>query len=309
MATVVVIALIAWAVWWRVRGYWPDIAAYEVVLNPGWLGGGMLLLLAGFASFAFTWSLILDRLGYPASRARLVRLWFTAQPAKYLPGSLWYAVGRAYGVRDMGIPFAAAISSSVLEAVLLIPAAAITAGLLSLTAGPVPRPFLLGAAAAASLLCLMLLNPRILRFVLRRVKGVENAPMLHLKDTALLLALYVIGWLLAGAGIAALARGVMPIPAADLPYVASVFIASWVIGFVAVLAPAGIGIREGAFVVLLAPIMAVEAGIVIAAFSRLWWIVAEVALAAVAGVANRRVARSSPDPVRAGSAREEGEGA
>jgi uncharacterized membrane protein YbhN (UPF0104 family) len=53
------------------------------------------------------------------------------------------------------------------------------------------------------------------------------------------------------------------------------FAAAYVAGYIAVFAPAGAGIREGILVVLLQPIMAREAAVVLAVIARLWTTVLE----------------------------------
>ena len=48
------------------------------------------------------------------------------------------------------------------------------------------------------------------------------------------------------------------------------FAAAYVLGYLALFAPAGAGIREGFLVVLLQPVMVQEVGVVFAVIARLW---------------------------------------
>ena len=59
------------------------------------------------------------------------------------------------------------------------------------------------------------------------------------------------------------------------------FAAAYVAGYIAIFAPAGAGIREGVLVVLLQPIMAREAAVVLAVIARLWTIALELIPAAL----------------------------
>ena len=66
------------------------------------------------------------------------------------------------------------------------------------------------------------------------------------------------------------------------------FAAAYVAGYIAVFAPAGAGIREGVLVVLLQPIMAREAAVVLAVIARLWTTVVELVPAALLALGWRR---------------------
>jgi uncharacterized membrane protein YbhN (UPF0104 family) len=56
------------------------------------------------------------------------------------------------------------------------------------------------------------------------------------------------------------------------------FALSWVVGFVTVFAPSGIGVREAVITIMLAGIISPEASVIYAAINRVVWIVAEVCL-------------------------------
>jgi hypothetical protein len=66
------------------------------------------------------------------------------------------------------------------------------------------------------------------------------------------------------------------------------FAAAYVVGYIAIFAPAGAGIREGVLVVLLQPIMAREAAVVLAVIARLWTTLLELIPAALLAVGWRR---------------------
>jgi hypothetical protein len=66
------------------------------------------------------------------------------------------------------------------------------------------------------------------------------------------------------------------------------FAAAYVAGYIAVFAPAGAGIREGVLVVLLQPIMAREAAVVLAVIARLWTTAIELIPAALLALGRRR---------------------
>jgi len=81
-----------------------------------------------------------------------------------------------------------------------------------------------------------------------------------------------------------------PLAATDVPVVVAAYAAAYAVGFLALLTPAGLGVREGVLVVAL--------------ISRLWMMLVELAGAAVAHLVARRSAAPGPgqaEPTRPGA--------
>jgi len=144
--------------------------------------------------------------------APLVAAFFAGEIGKYVPGGIWPVVGRAEHAVRVGIERKAAYRSVMVSLVAVYSAAAVVAlGLV--------HPLLLVAGAVA------LLHPR-----------------------ARPAAQYLPAWALIGTATWAVARAVDP-DAEPLRIVAATA-ASWLAGFVAGPVPAGVGVREAAFVAL-----------------------------------------------------------
>ena len=94
---------------------------------------------------------------------------------------------------------------------------------------------------------------------------------------ALLFGLYVATWAAYGVAFALFLSGISPIGNASWVELAGINALAFAAGFVAFFAPGGIGVREAALTGLLAPIPGVGARVAIAASSRLWLVLTEVA--------------------------------
>ena len=81
-----------------------------------------------------------------------------------------------------------------------------------------------------------------------------------------------------GAGFFLLARAVFPVEFSQLPFVAGAFALAWTVGFFAVFAPGGLGVRESVLVLALEQVMPAGPAIVLTALGRLWWMVGEIGL-------------------------------
>lgn len=225
---------------------------------PGWLAAAWLAGLLGMAGIGWTWGVILRRLGSPLPAARVLRGYFVGQLGKYVPGGLWSVVGRGEWARRGGVPRPAAYGATLLSMVTAYVAACALAlaCLPAALSGAGPGLLAAGVAALAPV-GLALLHPRVLRaaarlagrLVRRWTRNPLDLPELPWRTTAGFVARQLPSWLLiAGATLACAAGlGVDADPAAMVLATA----VSWVVGFLTIPVPGGIGVREATFVALL----------------------------------------------------------
>jgi glycosyltransferase 2 family protein len=95
------------------------------------------------------------------------------------------------------------------------------------------------------------------------------------------LGLYVVNTALQGLAYYLLIRSIHPLPASRLINVIGIYNGAWAAGFLSFIAPGGLGVREGVMTILLKPYLPVAMAIIVAAVSRLWITLFEVAMAAV----------------------------
>jgi hypothetical protein len=88
--------------------------------------------------------------------------------------------------------------------------------------------------------------------------------------------------LLLGLGLAFFVRAIMVIPFGDFPRLAGDYAASWVASMLAVVAPAGMGIRDGVFGLLLSRMMPLGTAFAVALAVRLWIVLLDLAWVGVA---------------------------
>ena len=115
----------------------------------------------------------------------------------------------------------------------------------------------------------------VLRWILQRTGHAGDPPHPDARTLALLFPGYLAQWLVYGAAFVCLNRGL----GLELGYWAGTmaFAAAYFVGYISIFAPAGIGVREGVLVALLAPAIGAEAAIVVAALQRVWITLVELA--------------------------------
>jgi hypothetical protein len=194
-----------------------------------------------------------------------------SQLAKYLPGGVWHFAGRAAYYRADAIPLAQTLQAMIAENLWLVGAAGFV-GLASLSLWVLD-----GLRVAVVLVGLAALWAAAL-WGIRRWRGVPA----HWREIAAGFMLQGSAWVLIGASLWVM------LPDAPLALGVSAFCLSWVIGYVTIVAPGGLGVREAILTALLADALSADAALVYAGVNRLLWVTVEVALGLAAiGLAQR----------------------
>src|SRR5207244_5029699 len=238
---------------------------------------------------AFPWRTALTILGATAERASIVAWYFIGEIGKYVPGGIWPVLGRGELAYRGGVPRAAAYASVALSL-----GALYLAGTLAVAA---LLPLRLGGDHFVAAFWVLLLLPAGVAVLHPRPLGwlVGRAEKLLRRDLSIdvppwsasmgLVARYLPSWLLIGTATWCVARAFDP--GARWLAVAPAAILSWIVGFVSVPVPGGIGVREAAFVAVVGTIpTGVRATVAVAA--RLCFILVDAGGAALSAVAWRR---------------------
>lgn len=296
VARVAYLALAAAAVAYLAADRRDDVGELLERTNPAWLALGLVLAFVQLSLNTAFWHAALGAVGRddPVVRYRDV-LGASARSllARYVPGSVWYALGRAALLSRHGVRRRTLVTVAVLEATLSISTgAALGIGLLALTADPPGGATTAGVAAviAAAVSTPPVLN-RVLAVWARRRGGV--APQLGWAQLGRLVAWMVLFW---AGGAATFTVYLHAFGGIELPGVAEVagsFMVAWVVGFVAVFAPQGVGVFEAAVAGLLIDGPVGAAALVVAGF-RVLTLTRDVIAVVAAEVGNTRRGRLAP---------------
>ncbi len=221
--------------------------------------------------------------------------YFGSQLMKYLPGSFWILPGRVLLLRglghDAGLSSAALLfemTTQVLSGALVAAVGLALAGLASSWYGNAAWLVLAGSAFISLLL---LVAPPLAQRVFPSENGIGEAmarlagvPFAARLGNLLLATLhYAAMWLLMGVSFYALMVAADPrLDLEMLKLAIGVSTLSWLAGFLNPLSPGGIGVREGAIVVLLSPFVTGPQALIVALLSRLLSLAAELGFFAAA---------------------------
>jgi hypothetical protein len=229
--------------------------------RPGLLAAALVASTGMLVLSSALWSSALRALGSPVPARVVLSVTARSLPARYLPGSIWYAVSRAGLLREKGVPVRALTTVATVEMV-LTPVVGFALGgcLLAVTgrAGPrVAAPLAVAVAALAVAATPPVLN-RVLALAWRRRGG--PPPALGWAAVGRLVGWLVLFWTWSGSVFAlyleafprAVPDGVSPL------VVPGAYMVAWGVGWLAVFAPQGVGVFE---VTLASTLGAASAGV------------------------------------------------
>lgn len=278
--------VLAAALTYSVRAQWSSVGA-DVRRLP-WLDAAvsMTLCLAAVAAALLAWRSMLADLGSSLSLVPATHIFAVSQVGKYLPGSVWPVLTQMELGRSFRVPRLRMATAFLLTLLAGVVVAVAIGGVLAFSTPG------WGRALAALPLCMVILHPRILlplsQAISRVLRRESVAVPPTLKGVSVTVGWLAVQWVCLGVGNAVLADG-MGSPA-DVTRVIGATSLSWAMGLIVVVVPAGAGVREGAFTVLMAPSLGSAHALAVALIGRLALTLADGAFA-VLGVLITRKAR------------------
>ncbi len=277
---------------------WADLRSQPLALEPRplYLLASILITWAMYVVLIAAWRALLESWGQRLDLRTAARIWTVSNLGKYLPGKVWALAGMTLLSQRAGVaPWAAAASAVVLQAVGIGTGAAIVglAGAVALEAAqPGTRVALLVLVLVSAVAVGFVLWPPVARRLLA-LAGVDAASARPPAASAVVLGIVsgVVAWLGYGVALVCLTRGLLPGVRLDLVTATGAFTASYLAGLLALVAPGGIGVREGVMILLLQAPLGLAAATGLALASRVLLTIAELGAAAPFLLSSDRSAR------------------
>ncbi|MFW5772474.1 MAG: lysylphosphatidylglycerol synthase domain-containing protein [Phototrophicaceae bacterium] len=277
---------------------WDSLRGYPLNIRWGWLLLSQVLLTCSLGLLAAPAPLILNALDSPRPLPVILRVFFLSNIAKYLPGSIWALPGRVYLYQQTGISTARSAVIVFWEVLGMVAGAALI-GLLGLPLLAAVLPGWLLALGAIGMLTGALLAINARRVLPRLPLPARLRHMLDRPDAwltsgqiAAVMALYALAWLAIGIAFTLMVAAVQPLQSAEwwllLPGLHAI---AWVIGFLVIVAPGGIGVRDALLVLGMLALVDEPLPALVAILARIAWTLAEVSALLLAEFYYRRVWR------------------
>lgn len=287
-AVALIIGLIGYFYSLEVSKKWASLRGFTLDIKPGYLTLALSLYLLSYLLETYIWRVCLNRhhgrheLNFPESIAVVN----ASGLFKYLPGRIWTYTAQLAWLKKYNI------SKPVILYVNLI--CLIGSVIVSLYLGLVYLAFytkllsmrsvvLLAALLAACNAIYVIWNSALINKLIAlagKLLKKEIQPLTDSKSLILLIQfVYVCSWALMGFGGYFLARGIgLAIAFSNILALLASMSLSWVAGYVAVISPGGLGIREGTMLLMLRNVVDTRTALIFPILSRFLYLIAEALL-------------------------------
>jgi glycosyltransferase 2 family protein len=255
---------------------WQSLRAQPIAwrFSANWILASVLVVFASYAVLIEAWRRVVLSMGERLGFATAARIWFLASLGKYVPGKVWAVAGAAVLAQRAGVDPSVAVAGAIVLQALALASGALVVAATAREAFQAVGQGALPIAVTVVLLSLagvaLLTSPGLLERVNRLLPS--SWPRLRAIPAATVasaLLANVLAWTSYGIALVLLAKGLLPDVRLSLPQAIGVFTCSYLIGFIALFAPGGLGPRESVFLLMLADDIGLKAAAALAIASRL----------------------------------------
>ena len=213
-----------------------------------------ICLFITFLIFVQGWRSIIQEFGQKVSFRKAFWIMSSSQMAKYVPGGIWFALGRVYLGRSEKLKAEITALSVVIETGLTFLVGIL---LFFFSLGLSNRGIIVNFLFVIPIffLFLLALYPPVLNRLMNIGLRFVKRPAIDIKISylhLLKLSIFFLGlWVAQIIGYYFLINSIMPIPFSRIFSLAAAYTLSWMAGFIVVIAPGGLGVREGMMSILL----------------------------------------------------------
>lgn len=248
-----------WFAYRALRGSWAELRRQPLPghVDWGWIGASSATFGIAYLVLIQTWRAILASWETKLRFAVAARIWTISNLGRYVPGKVWQIAAMGVLAQRAGVSPVAATASAVLGTAVNIAAGFVVVmatgwRLLALPyAGAPAVATAIVVAIALGLLIVPWVTPKALRVAERATGGaviVRGPPHRALVYAA---AGNLAGWILYGLAFQMLTRAVLGEAPGGLASYTAVYTLSYLVGYLVLPAPAGVGFREASMITLM----------------------------------------------------------
>lgn len=260
-----------------------------VKLSPFYLLLSGILYLIGMAFFGSFWRIAAADMGGKMGCWEALRAYLISQLGKYVPGKAWVPMMRCGLVERSRSPVAVTAVSSIYETLTMMAVGAMIS-VIALFGGGINQASILASAGAITICFGVVVQPFVFHSLIKIIrvsfrKGSSSEFVNPIRYSTLVRGIYIesIGWLLLGLSLAAVAAAV-GVPMWSFKGLllmtgnSALAIAG---GFLAVVVPAGLGVRTSIMIFTLSPIIGAGPAAMIGLVMRIVQIISELLVSGV----------------------------
>jgi uncharacterized membrane protein YbhN (UPF0104 family) len=281
---------------------WDEFTEALSSIRPQTLVLASVAVLLGLLCNSMSWRATMASVDAAVPVVAGARVFFLSQLGKYIPGSVWPVLAQVELAKERGISRARSATAALVAMLVgVVTSSVLGATLVIASQGDAFRRY--WWLLAVSLVGLATLYPPVLRRLMALAARLLRRPTFDVPVSGRHLAVAdlwsVVMWVLFGVQAWLLALDLAPGEVPSFPVMTGAFALSWVVGFLFVLAPAGVGVREAALVVALGGALTPAGALALALVSRIIMTGGDALLAGLSALGGR-VPRAPARPGAAG---------
>ncbi|MEO0095117.1 MAG: lysylphosphatidylglycerol synthase domain-containing protein [candidate division WOR-3 bacterium] len=263
---------------------WNKIPLEKISFNWTYLLSAFAILFFCFCYGSYSWKITLKMFGENISFRKSLEIIALTQVGRYIPGKVWAIAGQSILAKRENISIQNAVTSVVLMNVGYVIANLIITSLcigLSTIRFSLFSSFILVFIFIGGL-CLM--HPFIINKIIHTVKklfkkdiSIDRVPITFLNSLTLVI-IFVVGGIIQAIGFCFLVHSFYDLKLEIYPLIIGSYAGAWVLGFLAIIMPAGIGVKEGALAYFLSFYIPHSVAIISSILARVWITVGELVL-------------------------------
>ncbi|MBU0598265.1 flippase-like domain-containing protein [Patescibacteria group bacterium] len=253
---------------------WSEVEATIVNINIWYIIISIVVMSISFVWLAYCWYWVLKKykINLPFSRAYL--LYMKAAIVRYIPGNIWGLAAKTYMMTTIGLKKSESVFVMVFESAILLFSGILTYFItIAYLADSWAINFGLGIIAVFLLLFLMVPS----RFIgwirlLKKDIVIRTLPPIFIARLAFM---YIFYWLVTGISMYFILAALGLTDMDSFITAVGIFAVSWSIGFISLITPSGLGVREVAMVYFLGKTINVSMAAAVSVLSRIIFIAGE----------------------------------
>lgn len=252
---------------------------------------GIFFIVLSNVLWPILWWLLVKRMGFKFNLLRACWIFFVSQVGRYVPGKALLVLTRTYLTEKQDIGRKEAFTSVILD-LALFSLSGVLLFVIFLPFYEALEGWLVYVSIGLVLMFFILVHPKILEFLINIVLRIFKKELIKLNLSygfiLFLVVLHTFRWFIHGIGLFFLLKSIIEIPFVLFWLIPGIVSASIVFGMIVLLAPGGLGIREGLIVLLLSPFVISNIAILFSVLARLLLSVVEVILLGIFYIVKKR---------------------
>lgn len=242
----------------------------------------------------FVWKYLLRSMGEKINTLSALRIWFVSNLGRYVPGKVLQIAGLVYLANKEGVSKSKAIQSVLYSQITANGLGLFMGlGLLLLKSNSIkfPNSFHLTLILIALFIFLLWIPSFLMKssnFVLEKFKKQTIEQSLCRRNYMIYLSLQIINWILMSISFILFVNSYTGLSIKNNPETLFILPLSWTIGLIALFAPGGIGVREGAMSYWLSNFIPIEFALVLPWIYRIMNTIVEIILTLIFAVSYKK---------------------